>query len=164
MSALSLVALVTLVSTVFANQLDAHLPLQQQQGHWAQICSGNPTNKIRGCDRYGCGHFGAGRGSRKHKGVDVVCQDGSVVYAPFTGKIDKQARPYGNGNAIDNGLQLSGSGFCIKMFYIKPVKYSGPVKRGEKIGVLLPMQRVYRGITSHVHIQNCDLTDPTRNL
>jgi len=33
-----------------------------------------------------------------------------VVYAPFTGKIDKQARPYGNGNAIDNGLQLSGSG------------------------------------------------------
>lgn len=43
-------------------------------------------------------------------GVDVVCEDGSVVYAPFTGKIDRQARPYGNGNAIDNGVQLSGSG------------------------------------------------------
>lgn len=56
------------------------------------------------------------------------------------------------------------TGFCVKMFYIKPVKYSGPIEKGEKIGVLLPMQRVYRGIISHVHIQNCDLTDPTPNL
>ncbi|NXY73960.1 LECT2 protein, partial [Glareola pratincola] len=98
------------------------------------------------------------------RGVDVVCEDGSVVYAPFAGTITRQVRPYGNGNAIDNGVQLSGSGFCVKMFYIKPVKYSGPIEKGEKIGVLLPMQRVYRGIISHVHIQNCDLTDPTPNL
>ncbi|KAM6322345.1 leukocyte cell-derived chemotaxin-2 [Podargus strigoides] len=58
----------------------------------------------------------------------------------------------------------SWAGFCIKIFYIEPIKYSGPIKKGEKIGILLPMQRVYRGITSHVHIQNCDLTDPTPNL
>lgn len=50
------------------------------------------------------------------------------------------------------------------MFYIKPVKYRGTMKKGEKIGVLLPMQSVYRGIISHVHIQNCDLTNPTSNL
>lgn len=50
------------------------------------------------------------RGRRTHKGVDVVCTDGSAVYAPFAGKIDKQAKPYGNGNAIDNGIQLSGAG------------------------------------------------------
>ncbi|NXG70222.1 LECT2 protein, partial [Baryphthengus martii] len=104
------------------------------------------------------------RGGRKHRGVDVVCEDGSAVYAPFTGRIDRQARPYGNGNAIDDGVQLSGAEFCIKMFYIKPIKYSGSIEKGEKIGVLLPMQRVYRGIISHVHIQNCDLTDPTRYL
>ncbi|XP_009975003.2 leukocyte cell-derived chemotaxin-2-like [Tyto alba] len=131
---------------------------------WAKICSSQPANKIRGCDSQGCGGYNDPRGGRKHRGVDVVCEDGSVVYAPFTGKIDKQARPYGNGNAIDNGVQLSGSGFCIKMFYIKPVKYSGSIRKGEKIGVLLPMQRVYQGIISHVHIQNCDLTDPTPNL
>uniref|UniRef100_A0A8C3JCJ5 Leukocyte cell derived chemotaxin 2 n=1 Tax=Calidris pygmaea TaxID=425635 RepID=A0A8C3JCJ5_9CHAR len=122
-----------------------------------------PSNKIRGCDSQGCGRYNDPR-SWPGLGVDVVCEDGSVVNAPFTGKIISQARPYRNGNAIDNGVKLSGSGFCIKMFYIKPVKYSGPVKKGEKIGVLLPMQRVYRGITSHVHIQNCDLTDPTPNL
>lgn len=54
------------------------------------------------------------RGGRKHKGVDVVCQDGSDVYAPFSGNTDKQARPYGNNNAIDNGIQLSGSGTELK--------------------------------------------------
>ncbi|XP_065546439.1 leukocyte cell-derived chemotaxin-2 [Lathamus discolor] len=131
---------------------------------WAKICSSQPSNKIRGCDSHGCGGYNNPRGGRKHKGVDVVCKDGSEVYAPFTGNIDKRARPYGNNNAIDNGVQLSGSGFCIKMFYIQPIKYSGPIRRGEKIGVLLPMQRVYRGIISHVHIQNCDSTDPTPNL
>ncbi|XP_009700304.1 PREDICTED: leukocyte cell-derived chemotaxin-2-like [Cariama cristata] len=131
---------------------------------WARICSSHPTNEIRGCDAQGCGGYNNPRGGRKHRGVDVLCEDGSVVYAPFLAKIDRQTKPYGNGNAIDNGVQLSGSGFCIKMFYIKPVKYSGLVKKGEKIGVMLPMQRVYQGIMSHVHIQNCDLTDPTPNL
>ncbi|NXS63371.1 LECT2 protein, partial [Brachypteracias leptosomus] len=130
---------------------------------WAKICSGQPANTIRGCDSRGCGGYNS-RGGRKHRGVDVVCEDGSEVYAPFTGRIDSQARPHGNGNAIDNGVQLSAAGACIKMFHIKPTKYSGPIKKGEKIGVLLPMQRVYPGITSHVHIQNCDLTDPTPNL
>uniref|UniRef100_A0A8C4XQB3 Uncharacterized protein n=1 Tax=Falco tinnunculus TaxID=100819 RepID=A0A8C4XQB3_FALTI len=43
------------------------------------------------------------------------------------------------------------TGLCVKMCYIK---YSGPIKKGEKIDVLLPMQRVYRGITSPVCIQN----------
>uniref|UniRef100_A0A663MUA7 Uncharacterized protein n=1 Tax=Athene cunicularia TaxID=194338 RepID=A0A663MUA7_ATHCN len=56
------------------------------------------------------------------------------------------------------------TGFCIKMFYSKPLKYSGLVKKGERIGVMLPMQRLYQGIISHVHIQNWDLTDPTSNL
>ncbi|NXA50340.1 LECT2 protein, partial [Nothocercus julius] len=131
---------------------------------WANICSSEPANKIRGCDTKGCGGYNQPRGGKRHRGVDVVCGDGSAVRAPFTGRIDRRARPYGNGNAIDDGLQLSGSGFCVKMFYIKPAKSSGPIRKGEKIGVLLPMQSVYRGITSHVHVQNCDFTDPTPHL
>ncbi|KAM6055572.1 LOW QUALITY PROTEIN: leukocyte cell-derived chemotaxin-2 [Theristicus caerulescens] len=124
-----------------------------------------PANKIRGCDSQGCSGYNDPRSwaGMTGDGLDVVCKDGSVVYAPFTGKTDKQARPYRDSNAIDK-VQLSGSGFCIKMFYIKPIKYSSPNKKGEKIGVLLPMQRVYQGITSRVHIQNCDLTGPTPNL
>ncbi|XP_068004418.1 leukocyte cell-derived chemotaxin-2-like [Melanerpes formicivorus] len=131
---------------------------------WAKICSSESANKVRGCDPQGCGGYNYPSAGRKHKGVDVVCQDGAEVFAPFSGRVVKQAKPYGNGNAIDNGVQLAGAGFCIKMFYIKPVKYSGSIKKGEKIGILLPLQKVYRGIISHVHIQNCDLTDPTPYL
>ncbi|XP_054245327.1 leukocyte cell-derived chemotaxin-2-like [Indicator indicator] len=131
---------------------------------WAKICSSESANKVRGCDSQGCGGYNYPRGGKKHRGVDVVCEDGTVVLAPFTGRLLRQAKPYGNGNAIDDGVQLAGSGFCIKMFYIKPVKYSGSIKKGEKIGILLPLQKVYRGIISHVHIQNCDLTDPTPYL
>ncbi|XP_075756549.1 leukocyte cell-derived chemotaxin-2-like [Pelodiscus sinensis] len=149
---LKLIVFVALVSIVAA-------------GPWGMICAGNPKNKPRRCDRLGCGHYGAPRlGGRKHRGVDVICRDGSTVYAPFSGTIGGQVKPYRKNNAINNGLLLRGSGFCIHIFYIRPVKYRGRIRKGQKIGVMLPMQRVYRGITSHVHVQNCNLSDPTRNL
>lgn len=46
----------------------------------------------------------------KHEGLDIECTDGSKVYAPFDVVITRQAKPYGNNNAIDNGLMLSGEG------------------------------------------------------
>ena len=47
------------------------------------------------------------------------------------------------------------------MFYIKPIKYKGSIKKGEKLGTVLPLQKVYPGIQTHIHIENCDLSDPT---
>ncbi|XP_027681390.2 leukocyte cell-derived chemotaxin-2 [Chelonia mydas] len=153
---LKLIVFIALVSTVAA-------------GPWGQICAGNPSNKVRGCDIKGCGKYGATRKSRdgtirRHLGVDVVCNDGSTVYAPFSGTIERKVIPYKINNAINNGILLRGSGFCVKMFYIKPVKYQGQIAKGNKIGVMLPMQKVYPGITSHVHIENCNKSDPTGNL
>ncbi|XP_029769249.1 leukocyte cell-derived chemotaxin-2-like [Terrapene carolina triunguis] len=113
-------------------------------GPWGPICAGNPRNKVRGCDKFGCGYYGAPR-EIKHLGVDVICRDGSTVYAPFSGTIGGRVNPYPKNNAINNGLLLRGSGFCIHMFYIRPVRYSGRINKGQKIGVMLPMQRVYRG-------------------
>ncbi|KAK1343320.1 hypothetical protein QTO34_016099 [Cnephaeus nilssonii] len=72
-----------------------------------------------------------------------------------------QATPSTKKNAINDGVKISGGGLCVKMFYIKPIKYKGSIKKGEKLGILLPMQKVYPGIQSHVHIQKCDLSDPT---
>uniref|UniRef100_A0A8C2HT14 Uncharacterized protein n=1 Tax=Cyprinus carpio TaxID=7962 RepID=A0A8C2HT14_CYPCA len=40
--------------------------------------------------------------------------------------------------------------------------YSGTLTKGQKIGTLLPMQEVYPGITSHVYVQMCDKSDPTK--
>ncbi|XP_032741122.1 leukocyte cell-derived chemotaxin-2 [Rattus rattus] len=133
-------------------------------GPWANICASRSSNEIRTCDSYGCGQYSAQRTQRHHPGVDVLCSDGSVVYAPFTGKIVGQEKPYRNKNAINDGVRLSGRGFCVKIFYIKPVKYKGSIRKGEKLGTLLPLQKVYPGIQSHVHIENCDSSDPTAYL
>lgn len=133
-------------------------------GPWANICAGKHSNEIRTCDSHGCGQYSGQRNQRPHQGVDVLCSDGSTVYAPFTGMIMGQEKPYKNKNAINNGVRLSGRGFCVKIFYIKPIKYKGSIKKGEKLGTLLPLQKVYPGIQSHMHIENCDLSDPTAYL
>ncbi|XP_055034278.1 leukocyte cell-derived chemotaxin-2 isoform X2 [Misgurnus anguillicaudatus] len=132
------------------------------------ICSGNPSNQRRGCDSYGCGAFGASRKGkdgvkRTHAGLDIVCKDGSTIFAPFDVKLSGKAVPYRINNAINDGITLKGEGLCFKLFYVKPDRYSGAtLKKGQKIGILLPMQKVYPKITSHVHVQMCDKSDPTK--
>ncbi|XP_041130387.1 leukocyte cell-derived chemotaxin-2-like [Polyodon spathula] len=98
-------------------------------------------------------------GGRSHGGVAVKCSDGSAVYAPFDGKLVGRISPYGNGNKIDNGFKLIGNGLCMMLFYSKPNKYTRNVKKGQRIGTLLPMQTAYPGITSH--IQMCDRSNLT---
>ncbi|XP_061090667.1 leukocyte cell-derived chemotaxin-2-like isoform X2 [Conger conger] len=130
------------------------------------LCSGNPGNRRRGCDGrgYGCGHYGASRagGKRKHLGLDIVCADGATVYAPFDVVLGGRAVPYTKNNAINDGVNLGRQGLCFKLFYVKPDKYSGTLRKGQRLGKLLPMQSVYPGITSHIHVQMCDKTDPTK--
>ncbi|XP_078390011.1 leukocyte cell-derived chemotaxin-2-like [Cetorhinus maximus] len=138
---------------------------QVTAGIWGRLCDGNPTNRVRGTDGYGSGFYGAPRGRRTHLGVDVICSDGSKVLAPFTGRMVRQAKPYGNNNAIDNGAMLEGSGYCVKMFYIKPKNNLRSFRKGDVIGTLLNIQDVYPGMISHVHIQMCDTSvDPTPYL
>ncbi|XP_046523633.1 leukocyte cell-derived chemotaxin-2 [Equus quagga] len=132
-------------------------------GPWANICAGKSSNEIRTCDSHGCGRYTA-QSHRPHQGVDVLCSDGSTVYAPFAGMIVAQEKPYKDKNAINNGVRLSGRGFCIKMLHVKPIKHKGSIKKGEKLGTVLPLQKVYPGIQSHVHIENCDSSDPTAYL
>uniref|UniRef100_A0A480ZW68 Leukocyte cell-derived chemotaxin-2 n=2 Tax=Sus scrofa TaxID=9823 RepID=A0A480ZW68_PIG len=79
-------------------------------GPWAIICAGKSSNEIRTCDSHGCGQYTAQRNQRLHQGVDVLCSDGSTVYAPFTGMIVGQEKPFKNRNAINNGVRISGRG------------------------------------------------------
>uniref|UniRef100_UPI003AAA9FBB leukocyte cell-derived chemotaxin-2-like n=1 Tax=Centroberyx gerrardi TaxID=166262 RepID=UPI003AAA9FBB len=104
------------------------------------------------------------RGSRLHKGLDIVCSDGATVYAPFDVTLNGKVIVYTDPKkaAINNGINLSGEGLCFKLFYVKPDRTSGVVRKGQRLGTMLPMQSVYPGITSHVHVQMCDKSDPTR--
>ncbi|XP_019206887.1 leukocyte cell-derived chemotaxin-2-like [Oreochromis niloticus] len=131
---------------------------------FGQLCSDNLCNTQRTKDNWGQGHYGASRGGRLHKGVDINCSDGSAVLAPFDVTIKGSLIVYNDPNkkAIDEGINLSGEGLCFKLFYVKPIKTSGTVNKGEKIGTMLPMQSVYPGITSHIHVQMCNRSvDPT---
>uniref|UniRef100_A0A8C7N2K3 Uncharacterized protein n=1 Tax=Oncorhynchus kisutch TaxID=8019 RepID=A0A8C7N2K3_ONCKI len=94
----------------------------------------------------------------------IVCNDGATVYATFDVKLSGKVTVYTNPKkaAINDGINLSGEGLCFKLFYVKPDSYSGVVKKGQGIGTLLPMQSVYPGITSHVLVQMCDKSDPTK--
>uniref|UniRef100_UPI0037E8B42C leukocyte cell-derived chemotaxin-2-like n=1 Tax=Semicossyphus pulcher TaxID=241346 RepID=UPI0037E8B42C len=128
------------------------------------LCSGNPTNKRRTSDNWGRGEYGARRGSRLHQGLDIVCNDGSVVYAPIDVTLNGKVIVYNDPKkaAINSGINLQGEGLCFKLFYVQPDRTSGTVRKGQRIGVMLPMQEVYPGITSHVHVQMCDRSDPTK--
>ncbi|XP_068160759.1 leukocyte cell-derived chemotaxin-2-like [Antennarius striatus] len=129
---------------------------------FGQLCNGNPTNR-RTSDSWGGRHYGARRRTRTHGGLDISCADGSVVYAPFDVTLHGRVIVYTDPKkaAINNGINLRGEGLCFKLFYVQPDKTSGSVARGERLGVMLNMQSVYPGITSHVHVQMCNKTDPT---
>ncbi|KAM9831264.1 leukocyte cell-derived chemotaxin-2-like [Neosynchiropus ocellatus] len=129
------------------------------------ICRGNPTNRRRTSDSWGAGYFGARRGSRVHQGLDIVCADDSEVIAPFDvtlmGRLTVYKDPTGEKAPINMGINLRGEGLSFKFFYVRPDRVSGTVRKGQRIGTMLPMQSVYPGITSHVHVQMTDKSDPT---
>ncbi|KAI1898589.1 hypothetical protein AGOR_G00073950 [Albula goreensis] len=109
------------------------------------LCSGNPSNRKRGCDGrgYGCGNYGASRGggARKHLGLDIVCADGATVYAPFDVTLGGRAVPYKKNNAINDGINLKGEGLCFKLFYVKPTSTKGQSRRVRKSGHCCPCRR-----------------------
>nr|XP_019968721.1 PREDICTED: leukocyte cell-derived chemotaxin-2-like [Paralichthys olivaceus] len=131
---------------------------------FGQLCSGNSANTRRTLDSWGHGHYGARRGTREHKGLDIVCSDGSIVYAPFDVTLEGRLTVYTDTKkaAINNGINLRGEGLCFKLFYVNPDRTLGSVRKGQRIGTMMPMQSVYPGITSHVHVQMCDKSDPTQ--
>ena len=49
---------------------------------------------IRKSDKWGQGHFGAPRGSRKHNGIDIVTQLGTPILSPIEGKVIRISYPY----------------------------------------------------------------------
>ncbi|XP_035524698.1 leukocyte cell-derived chemotaxin-2-like, partial [Morone saxatilis] len=115
-------------------------------------------------DPLGQGRYGAPRGSREHKGLDIECSDGSIVYAPFDVTLHgNTVTPFTAPDKVvlNNGISLRGEGLCFKLFPVNPDRTSGSVRKGQRIGVMLPMQTVFPGIISHVHVQMCNRSDPT---
>ncbi|XP_063046886.1 leukocyte cell-derived chemotaxin-2-like [Engraulis encrasicolus] len=147
-----------------------------RQAKFGRLCTRVFFNKVRDCDNYGCGGYGAGRRSngnqRTHEGIDIKCKDGATVRAPFKLTLEGVSVPYrwpapSPKDQINDGVKIIGAepkfqDLCVKLFYVKPDQYSGTLEQGARIGVMLNMQDVYPGITSHIHVQMCDKSDPTK--
>ncbi|XP_056143098.1 leukocyte cell-derived chemotaxin-2-like [Lampris incognitus] len=132
---------------------------------FGQICQGNPRNRVRGEDSFGHGHFHSHGHGHQHTGVDIECNDGATVFAPFDVTIQRRVDVEGVDPrmvGISSGIELTGQGLCFRMLFLQPVQTTGTVKKGKKLGTMSRMQTVHPGITSHIHFEMCDGSDPTR--
>jgi peptidoglycan LD-endopeptidase LytH len=118
----------------------------------------NPTGHApREVDAYGQGRFHASRdgGAREHEGVDYVATPGQTVEAPISGYVSKVGFAYPDDQTlryveIDNpALHLT-----ARVLYVDPqVAVGDTVAIGHPIGLAHSLQRRYRGITDHVHLE-----------
>ncbi len=107
----------------------------------------------RGSDKYGSGNYGAGRGSRIHRGADYICVPGQDVVSPISGTVIRVARPYMGDDY--SGLLIRSPDIEVKLFYFNPLTriVGMNVKAGDKIGVAQDISKKYPGMIPHIHLQ-----------
>jgi murein DD-endopeptidase MepM/ murein hydrolase activator NlpD len=109
---------------------------------------------MRACDGKGCGHYGASRGGRTHKGVDFVVSEGQKVVSPIAGRIKRTVDVYGDGEW--QGLYIEGADFDIKIFYLNfnPSVVGMSVSTGTPIATARNIQDKYGSdMTPHIHLE-----------
>lgn len=109
----------------------------------------------RKCDKQGCGHWGASRGSRKHNGVDLACEVGTPIYSPVYGKVTKIGWPYGASDKHHiRYVEIENADYKFRVFYIDPSIVKGDtVDLTTVIGMSQELGCFYSGITEHVHFE-----------
>ena len=125
---------------------------------------------IRGCDRQGCGHFGAARGTRKHNGVDLVCEPGDEIQSPANGIVTKIGYPYGGKDKLHiRYVQVTCGEYDFRVFYVNPaVEIGQAVTTKSILGFSQELGCFYPDITEHVHLEikdkNGSYIDPTPTI
>lgn len=114
----------------------------------------------RTVDNWGQGHYGAPRGSRKHKGVDFACYPGSEVCAEKYGRVTKIGFPYADDDDFDGRPDFTyveiqdPTGNKGRYFYVEPsVKVGDMVQSGQVIGTTQELGKKYPDITEHMHFE-----------
>lgn len=116
-------------------------------------------NIRRGCDQnWGCGSFGADRGTRKHNGLDIKTQVGQQILSPISGKITRFPFPYGSDLSY-TGIEIVNADFKVKIFYMKAsVSANTTVTKGQVIGTAQNISAKYSStMTNHVHVEVYDI-------
>lgn len=114
----------------------------------------SPTGKgIRLTDSHGMGRYGASRGNRQHAGADYICTPGQTIVAPITGTVEREARPYAEGEY--SGVLINGRHMQVKLFYLKLRDgiIGKSVSQGEIIGSAQNISKKYKGMIPHIHME-----------
>lgn len=115
----------------------------------------------RGNDPTGHGHFGAKRGSRKHKGHDIVSIPKENVTSMIDGVITKIGYAY-NGEAASHlrYVEVSNNTYRVWLMYLTPsdIKKGDYVCAGERLGFAADVSSYHSKKSSikminHLHIQ-----------
>jgi|SaaInlV_120m_DNA_4_1040238.scaffolds.fasta_scaffold26591_2 murein DD-endopeptidase MepM/ murein hydrolase activator NlpD len=126
----------------------------------------------RGQDKQGAGYFGAPRGNRKHKGIDLSCYADSIICALRPGTVTKIGYPYPADDPKKGHLRYvqitDDQNNDLRYFYVKPVVFINTVvETGQPIGSSQQLSSIYPEITDHIHFEvkkNGKIIDPTNIL
>ena len=99
-------------------------------------------------DFQGLGHYGAKRGSRIHRGLDLLCLPDLPIYADTDLEFVRIAKPY---IGFDGGLWRNGNKE-VKIFYCVPIRDKKRFKKGD---VIAYCQNVASGLLMmpHIHVE-----------
>lgn len=116
--------------------------------------------ELRGTDPAGSGAFGALRGARTHKGIDILCTPNKFVYPRVIGEISKLGWPYG-GDLFWRYVEIKDfDGLRHRYFYVSP----GQLAVGDKIGLDgsigiaqdITIKYPDQGMQPHIHYEVID--------
>jgi len=130
-----------------------------------------PNRGLRQSDAFGAGHFGAPRGARTHKGLDLIAHPGDLVIAPFEAIVTHVGRAYADNDTLGS-LHLHGTDghHEVKMLYLMPQCHVAQlVVEGQVVGFAQDVASYHEhraghdGMTNHVHLEvrvDGELVDP----
>jgi hypothetical protein len=118
-----------------------------------------PGNGPRLRDKLGDGAFGASRGSRPHRGRDILFDPGAEVPSLINGKVVNLGYPYADDKSYRYVEVLSTDKRVImRAFYVHPsVKVGDSVQKEQVVGVAQNIAKRYGGeeggMGNHVHYE-----------
>lgn len=120
---------------------------------------------LRGSEPTGNGWYGAKRGSRKHKGLDIKASAGESIYSPISGKIVRVGQVYTFTKRFKL-IVIANDTYEVKIMYIDPVEFEKGmyVDYGTYIGKNQNISSYWGGkMINHIHFEvrkHGLLTDP----
>ena len=115
----------------------------------------SPTGKGIRSDAEGDGGYGSARGSRRHNGVDYLCDVGQPIKAPFNMVIVRHSHPYTDPEM--DGVAWKSGNSTGRMWYFIPFEsvIGEKVNEGEIIGHAQSVSE-YHGLPlmgDHIHFK-----------